>query len=219
MRLMRERGVWTTNLVAFMLGFGMQVSILMLPQLVQVPKSGDVGFGASATQAGLYLVPHALAIVISSPIAGWLGQRVGSRIPLLISIGIALAGLMQIIFFHDRPAEIVLHAFTSGFAVGMAFAAMMNLILGAVPQAQTGMATGMNLIVRSVGGAFQAQISGTILAGTAVAGVLTERGFVIAFVVAAAILVAAFVVALLVPGPARDLDTRHGLFPAVEPPT
>ncbi len=47
MAMMRIRGVWTTNLVAFLLGAGMYASFLIYPQFAQLPKSTGFGFGAS----------------------------------------------------------------------------------------------------------------------------------------------------------------------------
>ena len=56
MRVMRLRGVWTTNVTALMVGFGMFGSFLLVPQLVQLPESTGFGFGASVTEAGLFLL-------------------------------------------------------------------------------------------------------------------------------------------------------------------
>ena len=42
---------------------------------------------------------------------------------------------------------------------------MANLIVEAVPQHQTGVATGMNTIMRSIGGALGAQIAAAIVTG------------------------------------------------------
>src|ERR1019366_1709686 len=43
MTMMRIRGVWTTNLAAFLLGAGMYASFIVFPQFAQLPKS--TGFG------------------------------------------------------------------------------------------------------------------------------------------------------------------------------
>jgi len=45
MTMMRIRGVWTTNLVAFLLGAGMYASFLIFPQFAELPKSTGFGFG------------------------------------------------------------------------------------------------------------------------------------------------------------------------------
>ena len=56
------------------------------------------------------------------------------------------------------------------FGIGLAFAAMPNLIIDAVPPGKTGEATGFNALVRSVGASLGSQVSAAILAGSIVAG-------------------------------------------------
>ena len=57
MQMMRLRPVWTTNLAALVLGFGMFASFVLVPQFVELPTSTGFGFGASVTEAGLFLSP------------------------------------------------------------------------------------------------------------------------------------------------------------------
>ena len=57
MAMMRLRGVWTTNVATLLVGFGMYSAFVLIPQYVQAPTSTGYGFGASVTQAGLYLLP------------------------------------------------------------------------------------------------------------------------------------------------------------------
>src|SRR4029079_19569842 len=58
MQMMRLRGVWTTNLAGFLIGFGMYSSFVVIPQFVQTPASNRYSFGASVTAAGLFPGPH-----------------------------------------------------------------------------------------------------------------------------------------------------------------
>ncbi len=44
MRMMRIRGIWTTNLVAVLVGVGMYSAFILLPQFVQEPTSTGYGF-------------------------------------------------------------------------------------------------------------------------------------------------------------------------------
>jgi len=89
-----------------------------------------------------------------------------------------------------------------GIGIGFAFSSMANLIVESVPASQTGVATGMNTIVRTIGGAIGSQVSAGIVTATLAAnGDPTERGFTIAFAAAAGALVIGIVVALLVPKP------------------
>ena len=199
LRVLRAPTVWMVNTLAFVLGFGLLSSLLLLPQLVQLPAASGFGFGGTATQAGLYLVPQSLAIVIAAPVTGWIGSRIGSRVPLLIGIAVGVVAFVQILFWHSAPWHVWVHGILNGWAVGMSFAAMVNLIVGAVPPTHTGVATGTNMILRSLGGAVQTQVCGVLLAVTA----LSETGFELAFGLSAALMAAAFVLALRVPQPPR----------------
>ena len=48
MRMMRLRGVWTTNVAAFLVGMGMYSAFIVIPQFVQEPASTGYGFGANS---------------------------------------------------------------------------------------------------------------------------------------------------------------------------
>ena len=88
MTMMRIRGVWTTNLVAFLLGAGMYAAFLIIPQFAQLPKSTGFGFGASIVTAGLYLLPAALGMSLVGPFAGRVARRYGSRMAVIVGSAI-----------------------------------------------------------------------------------------------------------------------------------
>ena len=78
-------------------------------------------------------------------------------------------------------------------------AAMPNLIIEAVPAQQTGEATGFNALVRSVGSSLGSQVSATVLASSAVAGIPTDAGYTRAFAVSAVVAVCAGIAAIFIP--------------------
>jgi EmrB/QacA subfamily drug resistance transporter len=212
MRMMQLRGVWTTNVTALMVGFGMFGSFLLVPQFVEMPPAAGFGFGASVTQAGLYLLPSAAVMLVAGPAAGWMGNRFGSRTPLLIGIALVAYAFIQLALLHDASWHIYLSSLFLGAGIGLAFAAMATLIVDAVPQTQTGVATGMNTIMRSIGGALGAQIAASIVGAHA-----DESHFVAAFLVSAGGLVVAFLVALVIPRPPRRLPVPQGAHRLGEP--
>src|SRR5215213_889045 len=55
--ILAQRGVATTNLTGFLIGFAMFSSFLLIPQFAQAPESTGYGFGSSVTEAGLLLFP------------------------------------------------------------------------------------------------------------------------------------------------------------------
>jgi EmrB/QacA subfamily drug resistance transporter len=211
MRMMRLRGVWTTNVTGLMVGFGMFGSFLLVPQLVQMPEAAGFGFGASVTQAGLFLLPSSAVMLFAGPFAGWLGGRLGPRTPALIGIALVGLGFVQLAALHDQPWHIYLNSLITGAGIGLSFASMATLIVDAVPQTQTGIATGMNTIMRSVGGALGAQISASIVgAHLGASGLPAESGFVTAFLVSAGALALAFAAGLLIPRRSVEPVVPHG---------
>ena len=84
---------------------------------------------------------------------------------------------------------------------------MANLIVEAVRPDQTGVATGMNAVMRTIGGAIGGQVAASLLAASLLAdGLPGENGYTLSFAVMALALVAAVGAALAVPGrnPARS---------------
>jgi EmrB/QacA subfamily drug resistance transporter len=200
MGLMRDPAVLATNLAALLVGFGMFGSFILIPQLVQLPESTGFGLGASVTQAGLFLLPSSFAMLFAGPLAGWLGGRVGAKLPLLIGTGVAAATFGALAIEHGRVAIYVCTTLM-GLGIGFSFASMANLVVAAVPQRQTGVATGINTIMRTIGGSVGGSVAASIVAGhvVAVSGLPEESGFTLAFAVSALGVALAFAATLAIP--------------------
>jgi EmrB/QacA subfamily drug resistance transporter len=209
MKVMRYRAVWTTNLVGLLLGAGMFSSFILIPQLVELPESTGFGFGASVTQAGLYMVPVTVMMLLAGSLAGRLERRFGSR-RLLTAGTMFSAGAFVLLAITHNPIDVILASTLLGIGIGLAFAAMANIIVGAVPPDQTGVATGVNTISRSLGGALGSQVVASILAGSVIAssGLPAESAFIISFVLSSALLGVAAAVSLAIP--ARRRGDRTG---------
>jgi len=197
--LLRVRGVWTTNLTGLLIGFGMFGSFILIPQFVQTPSAAGYGFGVDVTGAGLFMLPSAAIMLVAGPVAGTLAGRVGSKVPLLIGTAAAAASFALLALAHSHEWQIIAAVTLLGLGVGLSFASMANLIVEAVPQQQTGEATGMNTIMRTVGGAFGGQIAAAIVAHHATNGFPAESGFTTAFVMGAIAVGCAMLAATLIP--------------------
>jgi EmrB/QacA subfamily drug resistance transporter len=210
MRMMAIRGVWTTNAVAFLIGVGMYSSFILLPELVQEPVSSGYGFGASVTAAGLFLLPSTIAIVILGQMAGVLERRIGSRGSLIAGAAFALASYVLLVVDRSHEWEIYVAAGLLGVGIGLSFSAMANLIVQNVRREQTGVATGMNAVTRTLGGAFGGQVAATLLASKIGAGgVPTSSGFTLAFLMCLIALAGALGFAFAVPRrSAEDATSR-----------
>jgi EmrB/QacA subfamily drug resistance transporter len=200
MRMMAIRGVWTTNTVAFLIGIGMYSSFILLPEFVQEPASTGYGFGASVTVAGLFLLPSTIAIVVVGQMAGILERRIGSRGSLIWGAIFSLACYVLLVADRSSAADIYVAAGLLGIGIGLSFSAMANLIVQNVPQEQTGVATGMNAVTRTLGGAFGGQLAATLLADNLGAGGNpTATGFTLSFLMCLIALAAALAFSFWVP--------------------
>lgn len=206
--MMRERAVLTTNLTALLIGFGMYGSFILITQLVQLPEATGYGFGATVAQAGLFMVPESAMMLIGGPLGGWVAGRYGSRRSLLIGTALPVLGYALLTVEHDTRAAVYVSCGILGLGTGFAFAAMANLVIEAVDPRRTGVATGMNMVMRTAGGSLGAQVMATIVASSVLAstGLPAESGFEFAFVLSGVVMVAAFMAALAVP---RDLRSSR----------
>ncbi len=204
MAMMSHRSVFTTNLAAVLIGFGMYSSFILFPQFVQTPGEAGYGFGSSVTEAGLFLLPNAGAMLIAGPMTGLVTRHRGSRFALLIGTLLVLSSFVFLAFWHSDPWMVLAVSFVSGLGTGFAFSAMPNLIIEVVEPSQTGVATGMNAIMRTVGGAIGGQVAAAVLTGyMAASGFPREAGYTLTFVLLAMALGLALLCVLAIPRPVR----------------
>ncbi len=200
MRMMRIPAVWTNNLVAFLFGVGMYSAMAFLPEFLQTPTSAGYGFGASIVQSGLYLLPLTVAMFVFGLLSGRIAARIGSKMAVIIGSSISCAAYVMLALAHKQPWEIYLASLLLGIGLGLAFSAMSNLIVHAVPPAQTGVASGMNANVLTIGGAVGAAVMSSIVTATLVSsGIPAESGYIDGFLFLAGVTLAAVVAAIFIP--------------------
>jgi EmrB/QacA subfamily drug resistance transporter len=204
LRMMRLRAVWTSNLVALLIGAGMYGMWAFVPEFVQTPRIAGYGFGASVTESGLILLPSAVTMFLLGLLAGRLVARVGGRLVVAAGCVIGVAGMAILAFAHDQKWELYLATAVLGMGFGLAFSAMSALIVGAVPQEQTGVASGMNANIRTIGGSIgTALVASIVTAHIGSTGLPKESGYTIGFAVLAGGLVLAILAGLLIPSARR----------------
>ena len=204
MKMMRRPAVWTNNLVALLIGMGMYATFAFLPEFVQTPPAAGYGFGASITRSGLMLLPSAITMFAVGMFTGRLARRFGGK-ALVIAGCLVGSGAMAILAFaHEQPWEIYLSSALMGVGFGLAFSAMSALVVAAVPPSQTGVASGMNANIRTIGGSIGAAAMASIVTSRlAPSGLPLESGYTIGFAAMAAGLVLAALAGLLIPSAQR----------------
>jgi len=197
--VLRKPSVAATNLTGFLVGLAMFASFLIFPQFAQSPESTGYGFGLSVTAAGLVMMPTAIAQLAAGPLAAKLAERYGFRA--MLSFGTVLITVSFLIntFAHAHVWELIFAGIFIGAGITFAFAASANLIVEAVPQSEVGIATGINTVMRTVGGSFGAAAVTAILTASTIPP--TENAYTTAFAFSAVAGFLALIASRLVPRP------------------
>jgi MFS family permease len=143
-----------------------------------------------------------------------LGRRWGSKWPLALGLLLVSASTASFATWNDEPWQVLATMPFLGFGVGFAFASMAVLITEAVRPTETGVAGGMNTVMRTVGGVIGGQVGAALLTAYPIGGteIPSVTGFEIAFgLSAAAALVGAGIAAFITP---PRLRRRPVLVPA-----
>ncbi|MCW2780179.1 MAG: transporter [Marmoricola sp.] len=210
MTMMRLPAVWTTNLVALLVGFGMYASFGFLPQFTQTASSTGYGFGASITQSGLILLPTAFTMFVVGLYSTRAARQIGPKWVVVIGCLISAASYAIIALAHDHEWQIYVATSIMGIGTGLVYACLSNLIVAAVPPEQTGVASGMNANIRTIGGSIGAAVMASIITARVFPdGLPKESGYTNGFLALAIVLVAAAAVGLVIPSFERRVIEEH----------
>ncbi len=149
-------GILTVAIVA-MGEFGIFFILSLYLQIVR---------GLSAIDTGITLLPMALVVLISAPLAGLLSSKVGPKWIVttgMVLEGIALFSMSQIItvtmpIYYLYPSLVIY-----GAGVGLAIGQVTNTILTSIPWQKAGIGSGINNTVRQIGAAFGVAAIGAVL--------------------------------------------------------
>ena len=200
MRMMRLRGIWTTNLVAGCIGFGMFASFGFLPQFLQTPASAGYGFDASISESGHLLLPSAVASFLVGFTTARLIRAVGARAVIMSGTLATATAFLSMALFHDRTWQLYAATTVQGIGSGLVFSSLAGVVIAAVPREQTGVASGMNANIRTIGGSIgSAVMAGVVTARVSDAGIPLESGYTLGFTLLSVGMVLAAVAAAFIP--------------------
>jgi EmrB/QacA subfamily drug resistance transporter len=130
------------------------------------------GFGPERT--GLLLTPFPLAMAIVAPVAGALSDKIGSRLLAPVALAILTAALLSLTQLEASSpiSEIWWRLALAGAGLGMFQSPNTRSLMGAAPESQQGMASGVFATARITGQAMSVAVAGAVFAtlGGAVAG-------------------------------------------------
>jgi EmrB/QacA subfamily drug resistance transporter len=211
MKMMRQHAVWTNNLVALLVGLGMYAMFAFLPEFVQTPAIAGYGFGATINQSGLMLLPSSITMFVVGNLAGRLTRLLGGKVLVIAGCLVGATAMSILAFAHQHEWEVYAAGAIMGVGFGLAFSAMSALIVSAVPASQTGVASGMNANIRTIGGSIGSAVMASIVTSRlAPSGLPKESGYTIGFAAMTAALVLAALAGLLLPSARRRPERADG---------
>jgi EmrB/QacA subfamily drug resistance transporter len=211
MTMMRIPVVRTTNLVALLFGVGLYATFAFVPEFLQTSPADGYGFGSSVTQSGLVLLPLGVVMFVFSLASGRLTLWFGGKAVLVAGSVACIVPVLILTLVHGQQWEFLVAMAIEGVGFGLAFAAISSLIVEGVPPSQTGVASGMNANIRTIGGSIGAAVvSSVITAHARPDGVPRVSGYVHGFGLLTIAAIGAALASVLVPSARRAL-TREQL--------
>ena len=200
MHLFRSRAFSAANVSSFCMYVGLFGGMFLLAQFLQIVQ------GYSALEAGLRSLPLTGMPIVVAPVAGALAERIGGRVLMVTGLAfeaVAFFWLAQVVEPGVAYGQLLGPFVLGGAGLGLFFAPVAHVVLGAVRLEEEGMASGANNAIRQVGGVVGVSVLTTVLttAGSLASPVDFTDGLAAAFRVGAVVLLVGAAAATLIPRP------------------
>jgi MFS family permease len=183
-KMLSRRPILLTNLATIFVGMGLYFAFLGLTQFVQIPhEAAGYGFGASVLEASvIYLLPGAITGFLVAVVSGKFIDRYGAQPVLLVAAAAGITGFGFIALVHSAPWQVITASILANAYISLGYGALPALVVSEVDAGETGVATGMNAIARTIGSSVAAALVAVLLGRTAVGtSVPMESSFIAIF--------------------------------------
>ena len=201
--------VLLTNIASIFVGFGMYASMLVMPQILQLPSQTGYGLGQTILAAGLWMAPAGLMMLLLAPVGGRLSDARGPKFTLVLGVSILALGYGVGLLGMGSTWGLLATSIVVNSGVALAYGAMPAIIMGAVPRSETAAANGFNTLMRSLGTTSGAAVVGLVLAQMTIdfggVAVPSESGFRVTLILGAGISVVAAILAACIPAAAKRM--------------
>ena len=164
LRLLRTRAVAVASAALFLTTAALFAITVFVPLFLQVAT------GATATEAGLLLVPAMLGITVSTTLSGRSITRTGhyKRFP-LAGLGLMSAALVLLAVLAGNPSQVAtgIGLVVFGFGFGMVGQVLVVAVQNSVERSELGVATATTGFFRALGGAVGAAVLGAVFSARA----------------------------------------------------
>lgn len=162
--MLTRRPILLTNIATVAVGMGLYFGFLGLTGFVQAPADSGYGFAATVLTASVvFLLPGAVAGFLTALASSRYIDRFGARPVLAVGIAVGIVGFTLLALAHSAPWQIIVAGVLVNVYISLAYGALPSLVVREVEIGETGVATSMNAIARTVGASTAAAIVAVLL--------------------------------------------------------
>ena len=162
--MLLRRPILLTNIATTAVGMGLYFGFLGLTGFVQAPAGSGYGFAATVLAASVvFLLPGAVAGFLTALASGRYIDRFGARVVLVVGIAVGIVGFSLLALAHSAPWQVIAAGVLVNVYISLAYGALPSLVVREVNIGETGVATSMNAIARTVGASTSAAIVAVLL--------------------------------------------------------
>ncbi len=130
------------------LSYGVMYGVLYI-----IPYFFELVLKKPSSQSGILTTPLPIGMMLLTPIAGTLADKLGSKIPTVAGMAVATLGTVLLVFINDRTglAYIIVALFFIGVGMGVFTPPNNSSVMGSTPHNRLGVSSGMLNMSRSLG--------------------------------------------------------------------
>ncbi|MEW1776931.1 MFS transporter [Streptomyces sp. NPDC086777] len=185
------------------------VMTVVIPLYPHIPGVSD-GLGWTAMHSALIGLPAGIVLFLAGMAAGLVTRRVDPRLPWLLGLALATGGLVLQAFHHHNESQIIVTGVVASLGMGILYASVPILVVGAVTARDQGVASGMSLMLVGLMTTVASQVIFTIMGHTSVVmkgtAFYRDAGYRQAYIALAAAMAFALLLSLFLPKPQMPED-------------
>jgi len=157
--LFRVRNYSVGMVTGVILNFALMGAMFLMPLYCQFV------LGIDPVHTGTLMLPFAISLLVTSPLAGILSDRIGGKTLLVAGLAILVVSDFLVARFRmDTPtSQLVLPFVVMGVGIGFSMTPLTNLTLHGVPPKKTGGASGLISTMREIGAVMGVAVFSVIL--------------------------------------------------------
>ncbi|MFJ5260056.1 MFS transporter [Streptomyces sp. NPDC088387] len=180
------------------------IMTVVIPLYPRIPEVSD-GLGWTAMHSALVGLPAGVVLFFVGMATGLASRRTDPRMPWLLGLTLTVVGMLLQAFHHHSETQIIVTGVVAALGMGMIYASVPILVVGAVSAREQGVASGMSLMLVGLMTTVAAQVIYTVMGQHSVlmkgTAFYRDAGYQQAYFTLAGFVALALLLSLFIPKP------------------